>query len=267
MKILPLEKGFRTNVEYKAEHNKFYVFKYLGTNVDIEYIEVEGRRTTPLDAELSPQFVTSSNLFGQLDLKDQYIVIPPLHRFKFVSASDGVVRVSGTLGILEFGEGIPADLQTRFRNMHISYLKPIVLSKTLPTDQSISPGAEVEIGTIAPSTIERYILASIAGIKGTNLGTVEAGDLGVRIYYDDTPLDILSKEGGQLGIDFLSMPLPPTMTTNMEAFTFEDNPIVVEPNHKLRFALVNNKTTAITPPAGQSISITLKLVALYNIIG
>ncbi|MEM2526054.1 MAG: hypothetical protein QXI49_07690, partial [Candidatus Methanomethylicaceae archaeon] len=143
----------------------------------------------------------------------------------------------------------------------------IVLSKTLAVNQSISAGEEVTIGEITPSTIERYILSSICGIRGTNLGTVEAGDLGVRIYYDDTPLDILSTESGQLGIDFLSMPLPPTMTTNMEEFTFEGNPIVVEPNHKLKFALVNNKTTAITPPAGQSISITLKLVALYNIIG
>lgn len=267
MKILPLEKGFRTNTQYQAEFNKFYVFKHIGSNVSVDYIDIEGRRTTPIDNELAPQQITASNLFGQFDLKDQYIVIPPLHRFMFVSSASGVVRVSGTLGILEMGEGLPADLQVRFRNMHLSYYRPITLTRTLGTNESIAAGAEVEIGSITPSSIERYIFNSIMGVRLTNAGTISVGDVGLRIYYNDTPLDNLVSSAGPLGIDVSDMPLPPTTTTNMEPFTFEDFPLVLEPNHKLTFRLVNNRTTAITPPSGQAISITLKGYALYNIIG
>lgn len=267
MKVLPLEKIIDTNREYKAEHNKFYVIDYIGTNVDVDYIEIEGRRTTPLDSTLSPVRTTTSNLFGPLDLKDQFIVIPPLHRFKFVSSASGKVYISGKIGVLEFGEGLPADVQTRFKNMHLSYLRPITISKSLGTDVKINPGAEIEIKSIIPSTIERYILCERIGISVANAGTIADGTLGLRFYYDDTPMDILDTDAGTFGIDVNKMPLPPTETTEMEYFSLENFPIVIEPNHKLTLKVYNNSSTAISPPTGQSITITVKAIALYNIIG
>lgn len=267
MKILPLEKAFDTNVEYRAEHNKFYVIEYLGSDVNIDYIEIEGRRTTPLDATLSPQYVTGTNLFGQLELEDLYLVIPPLHRFKFVSSASGKVTVSGKLGILALGEGIPADLATRFKNMHLTYKKPFTFTKSLGTDVKLAAGAEVTVAEIQPSTIERITLNDIIGLSATNAGTIAKGSLGVIFYYDDTPLDILDTAMGRKGIDFLDMPLPPTTSGVMEAFSFANYPIVIEPNHKLKINVINNSGADITPPAGTSISFTCKFVGKYEVMG
>lgn len=267
MKILPLDKAFDTNVEYKAEHNKFYVFEKLGSDVNVDYIEIEGRRTTPLDATLAPQYKTSDNKFGRLALDDLYLVVPPLHRFKFVSSASGKVVAQGKLGILSLGEGIPADLSTRFKNIHLVYKKPYSFTKDLGTDVSMAAGEEVTVAEIKPTTIERITLNDIIGLSATNAGTVTKGYLGVIFYYDDTPLDILDTAMGRKGIDFLDMPLPPTGTGVSEPFSLHDFPIVVEPDHTLKINVINNSGAAITPPTGTSISFTCKFVAKYEIIG
>jgi len=267
MKILPLDKTFDTGTEYKAEHNKFYVFQKLGTNVDVDYIEIEGRRTTPLNSELSPQYKTSSNLFGPLDLEDLFLVVPPDHRFKFVSSTSGRVVAIGKLGILELGEGLPADLASRFKNFHLVYKKPFTFTKSLGTDVSWGAGEEVEVVSLTPTSIERITLNDIIGLKAENAGTIGKGDLGVIIYYDDVPFDILDTTMGRKGIDFFDMPLPPTSDAMRKPFTFRNFPIVVEPNHTLKIKVINNTGSAITPPSGESITITCKFVAKYEIIG
>jgi len=267
MKILPLEKVFDANVEYKTEHNKFYVFQALGSDVNIDYIEIEGRKTTPIDATLAPQHTTGTNLFGRLDLEDLYLVVPPLHRFKFVSSSSGKVTVEGKLGILSLGEGLPADIASRFNNMHLSYKRPYTFTKALAVDQSLAAEAEVNVATITPSTIERITLSDIIGLSATNAGTITKGKLGVIFYYDDTPLDILDTAAGRKGIDFAGMPLPPTTSGVMDAFTLENFPITIEPNHTLKINVINTSGAAITPPSGQAISFTCKLIARYNKIG
>jgi hypothetical protein len=267
MKILDLQKVFSTNVEYKAQANAFFVFNSLGTDVDIDSIEIEGRKTTPLDSTLAPQVRTASNLFGPEDLEDLYLVVPPNHRFKFNSSSSGKVVVYGKMGLLALGEGLPADLVNRFNNINYSYKKPITFTKTLDVNQSIPADGEVVIGTLTPSNIERYIFDDIIGFSGTNIGTLAPGKIAIRFYYDDTPLDIIDKTMGHFGIDAYEMPLPPTTTTDMDAYWLRENPIVVEPNHTLKITAVNISGSAITPPSGQSITLTVKALARYNVIG
>lgn len=267
MKILPLDKAFDTNTEYKTEHNKFYVFEKLGTDVDVDYIEIEGRRTTPLNSTLAPQYASTNNKFGRLPLDDLFLVVPPLHRFTFHSSSSGKVVAEGKLGILSLGEGLPADLASRFKNMHIVYKKPYTYTKSLGTDVSMAAGEEVTVAQITPSTIERITLNDIIGFSASNAGTITKGYLGVIFYYDDTPLDILDTNMGRKGIDFMDMPLPPTGSGVSTPFTMKHFPIVIEPNHTLKIAVINNSGSAITPPSGESISFTCKFVAKYEIIG
>jgi len=267
MKLLDLAKTFSTNVEYRAQSNAFFVFREIGTDVDIEYVEIEGRKTTPIDRDLAPHVRTSSNLLGPEELEDLYLVVPPNHRFKFVSTSSGKLVCYGLMGLLGLGEGLPADLVRRFNNMNISYKRPITLTKTLPTNQAISAGEEVVIGEIRPTTIERYILDDIIGFTSVNTGTAAPGRIAVRFYYDDVPLDILDTEMGHLGIDSYVMPLPPTATNNFDPFWLREHPIVVEPNHVLKLTAVNISGDTISPPSGQSITLTIKTLAKYSIIG
>jgi hypothetical protein len=72
---------------------------------------------------------------------------------------------------------------------------------------------------------------------------------------------------GHLGIDAYEMPLPPTTTTAMDAFWLREHPITVEPNHTLKVTVVNISGAPITPPSGQSITLTVKALARYNKIG
>jgi len=267
MKLLDLAKTFSTNVEYKAQHNAFFVFQNLGANVDVDYVEIEGRRTTPIDALLAPPAVTESNLFGPEDLEDLYLVVPPNHRFKFVSSASGKVVALGKIGLLGLGEGLPADLVSRFNNMHITYKKPITFTKTLAVNESIAANQEIVLGELKPTTIERYILDDIIGFYSTNTGTFEPGKLALRFYYDDIPLDILETGMGHLGIDTYNTPLPPTSTTNFEPFWLREHPIVVEPNHTLRITVINVSGATITPPTGSAITLEFKALAKYSIIG
>ena len=128
MKLLDLAKTFKTNVEYRAQANAFFVFNQIGSEVDLDYIEIEGRKTTPIDFILAPTVVIGTNMFGLEDLEDLYLVVPPNHRFRFVSASSGNVVVNGKMGLLGLGEGLPADLVNRFNNMNIVYKRPVKLS-------------------------------------------------------------------------------------------------------------------------------------------
>jgi hypothetical protein len=121
MKILDLQKVFATNTEYKAQSNAFYVFNALGTDVSIDSVEIEGRKTTPLDSTLAPQTKTASNLFGPEDLEDLFLVVPPNHKFKFNSSASGKVIAYGKIGLLGIGEGLPSDLVNRFNNINLSY--------------------------------------------------------------------------------------------------------------------------------------------------
>jgi len=267
MKILDLQKVFATNTEYKAQPNAFYVFNALGTDVSIDSVEIEGRKTTPLDSTLAPQTKTASNLFGPEDLEDLFLVVPPNHKFKFNSSASGKVIAYGKIGLLGIGEGLPSDLVNRFNNINLSYKKPVTFTTTLAADVSIPADGEVVIGTLTPSNIERYIFDDIIGFAGTNIGTLTPGKIAIRFYYDDTPLDIIDKTMGHFGIDAYEMPLPPTVNTDMEAFWLRENPIVVEPNHTLKITAVNISGAAITPPTGQSITLTVKALARYNIIG
>jgi len=267
MKLLDLAKTFKTNVEYRAQANAFFVFNQIGSDVDLDYIEIEGRKTTPIDSTLAPTAITASNMFGLEDLEDLYLVVPPNHRFKFVSATSGNVVVNGKMGLLGLGEGLPADLVNRFNNMNIVYKRPVKFTRTLATNQPIAAGEEVLLGTLTPTSIERYIFDDIIAFTSTNTGPFAPGRLAVRFYYDDVPLDILDTGMGHLGIDTFNMPLPPTTTTNMEAFWLREHPIVVEPNHTLKITIINISGASISPPSGSSISLTLEALARYSIIG
>jgi hypothetical protein len=265
MKLLELQKVFATNVEYKASSNAFFVFKYLGTDVNIDSVEIEGRKTTPLDRDLAPQYTTGSNLFGPEDLEDLYLV-PPNHRFKFNSTASGRVVAYGTIGLLGIGEGLPADLVNRFNNITLSYKRPVTFSVTLPTNKIMAINEEVVIGTLTPTSIEKYVFNDIIGFTSTNTGTPAPGRIAIRFYYDEIPLDIIDTSMGHLGIDSFEMPLPPTTSTVMDAFSLRDYPIVVEPNHTLKITAINISGSPITPPTGTAITLTVKALARYNII-
>jgi len=264
MQLLKITKVFDTNKEYKTEVNKFYVFKAIGSDVDLTNIIIDGREICPLDSTLSPSAKTSSNLFGLTDLGDLYLVVPPSRTFKFASGSSGKVVCRGYLGILSIGEGIPADYATRFENQDKVYIKPLTYTYDHGTDTTWSNGQEVTLAEITPTRIQRITLNNVFGVSFTNIGTLTRGKIGIKFYYDGRPLDLLDTNMGHKGIDAFDMPLPPTDTTNMEAWSFADNPLVIEPNHTLKITAINVSGSDITPPSGSSITVTLKMLVKFE---
>lgn len=258
MKVVKLKKTYSTNTDYKTGIYDALIIERIGASVDVSVIKIDGREIAGIDSVLQPTRKHSDNLFGPFDLKDLYLVIPPSKPFRFESSASGKVVVEGKHIILEPGEGVPSDVVSRYGNQDKTYYTPFTLSTTLPANASIAPGASVKIGELVPSRIERYIFDNIAGFSITNYNLNDYGILALRFVYDGRVLDSLETTVGPAGIDAFEMPLPPRTTTNMEPFSFEEFPLVVEPNHKLEIYAVNISGSSISPPSGQSLTLTFE---------
>ena len=259
MKYYKLDKIFVTNTSYTAEDDKLYIIQKIGTNVSDLYPTVAGQKIGKLDTDFAPLHKTSSNLLGPFDLKDLFIVVPPKKQLKFESSSSGKVRAIGKIIELEPGESIPNDLLARYNAHGKNYYTFEEGSNSLGTDEAMSADQEVHLLTLDPTSIEKYVVDSIIMLSVSG-GTVNEGDMALRLYYDDKPLDILESTMGKKGIDSKSLPYPPAASTEEIPFTLADMPIEVEPDHTLKFYVVNTSGSSLSPTSGSNWSWSLLVV-------
>jgi len=223
---------------------------------------VDGVDTGAIITDVAPIRKKDTNRLGPLDLGDLYYVVPPHKKFHIEGPSGAKYRIVGQIGKLAVGEVIPAHLAGRFAVQGKHYLTYISGTYSLGTDVTWVKDAEYEVFTLTPKTIEEYTFDKVVQAKITG-DTVAEGDFGIIFYLDGVPQDILTKEPGRRGIDVLSMPKPPTDTTEMVPFTLEKTPIKVLGDHTISIKAMNVSGADKAPATGATWKIDILSIVEY----
>jgi len=259
-----LDKIIKQGTEYETPKRVGYVVEKVGTDSSEEsYFMVGDKRTTDIINTIAPLHKTSSNLLGLLDISELPVVIPPSTKFTFNGASGSKARIVGKAVFLDPGEGMPAEFLTRYAEQHRKYFTYYKGSFALGTDEAWKAGAEYEILSLTPLTIEKitldsFVLVSISG------NTVNEGDFGVKFYIDNSPLEFDVAENLMEGIDSKSMPSPPADSTEMIPFSLKDFPIELTGDHTLSIKVKNTSGADKSPASGSNWSVEVLVVAKYE---
>ena len=262
----PLDKIFTQGVDYSLPADRFYVIKAVGTDATTPaWLKIDGVDTGRLLTDFAPIRTRTSNLLGPLELDGLSLVAPPNKILRVEGPSGARVRAVGLIGRLAVGEVVPADLLARFANQGKSYRTYVRGTATLAAAGASWPaGAETEVVSLTPRTIEEYVFNNFVGALLSNAATAPAeGAVAIRFYLDGLPLDVLTPTPGRLGIEYYSMPDPPAETTDMKPFTLHDLPIRVLGDHTLSIRAVNVSGAAIAAATGAAMTMRVTAVADY----
>jgi hypothetical protein len=240
MERFKLDKVLDTGTLYRAERDKAYVIKAAGTNVtDKVTLSVSGIPSLEIRNELASIDITSANVSGLLDLKDNFVVVPPDKVFRFDSPVAGKVRIKGEIIELSPGETLPTDLMSRFTAQGRKFYT--FNYATLSIGTSFSSGDERTVLNITTPVKEQLTFNHRIGFDIDNLPAANniPGQIGIRFFLDDKPLDIVETAMGDLGIDIWGNRLPPTLTNNFEVGSLADRPIVLTEGRNLKVKFVN----------------------------
>jgi len=262
--VVPLNKVFKQGVNYRTHPRTAYLIEKIGTDgASATRLKVDGKDLGALISDVAPLRKTNSYIVGPLDISRLPYVIPPETDFSVDGPSGAKVRVIGKVYLLAPGEPTPESLLARFReqpNKHIRYVEGSV---SLGTDVAWADGDEITLTTITPLTIEKFKFNDLVMVKIEN-ATINDGDVVIQFYLDNNPLENLYGTNISPGIDVLAMPHRDDVGTNEIAFTLKDFPIEVIGDHTLKVTAKNVSGSAISPPSGASITLTLYMVAEYE---
>jgi len=265
-----LDKTFVQGKTYTLPADRFYVINKIGTNATADaYLKIDGVDTGKVITDLAPLHKTTTNFLGPLSLEGLEYVVPPNKVFTVEGPSGAKVRCKGLIGRLAVGEGMPPQWASRFTEQGKRYRTYIYGVATLAAAGASWPaGASTTVLTLTPKTIEEYTLNSVVmALLENNATTVSEGSLALRFSLDGAPLDILTSDPGQLGVDYFSMPKPPAGTTELEPFTLEDKPIRVPGDHTLKIEAVNTSGAAIAAASGAAMTMKVWAIVEYAMKG
>jgi len=263
-KIIPLDKILEYGVSYRSHPRACYKITKIGTNATSSVnLKVENRSLGPVISDIAPEFKTSSYIIGPLELADFFYFIPPDTDFSVEGSSGDRLHIIGDIILLDPGEGIPAELMERYRVQDKHYIPYVTGSYSFGTDVAWGAGNEVELYTLTPSTIERYVFNNIIMIDYANI-TISPGDVVINFYLDNTPLEFLESTNLDKGIDIYALPHRDDVSSNEEPFSLKNYPIEVLGDHTLKVTAKNVSGSDITPPTGTSITLTFYAVVEYH---
>jgi hypothetical protein len=251
------------NTEYTMEEDRAYIVRAIGTNSTSDaQVYVDGRPLTIFDADLAPLNLTTSNFNGPFNLKELYIVIPPKKKFKVIGSPESVTRLIGTMLMLDTNEVLPAEYAQRYAEQFNHFWTKVYGSVTLGTDVKWKADQELKVISLLPLTSEKYILNNLIMGRVTG-GTISRGQVGVYHKWRDTPYSMHSYSAGPQGIDILSMPYPPSATTELYAFYLDEYPIEVPGDIRVDIVAKNVSGSDLTPTSGQSWKVEINLMSEY----
>jgi len=257
-------KILKSVTKYKAEVNRCYILRKIGTNdTATQEIIIDGKIVGQVRADFSPLRAIDTNRWGLCELGDNFLVIPPNIVFETKGASDKLIAFDGDILILEAGEVVPAAYMDRFTKQPVLHTRFEKLTYKHGTDVVFKKDAEVTIGTIKPLGNESYTINNIIGVAYSNI-TIGDGDIGIILTLDGAPLDQITGEMGLKGIDLFQIPFPPKDTTQQDVLNLKEQPIVLEPLHELGVIAINNSGADITPSAGTEMVLECLLVYQYE---
>ena len=257
-----LKKILKTNTTYVMEKDRYYVIRKIGTDATSKVTaKVDGIPVADIFNIIAPINRSGSNELGPKDLGDYFIVVPPERQLLFEGPSGANVYIEGDLVVLSPGETIPTEHLARYNayaNRKITYVDVSAV-----VGSSWAAGQEVKISDLNPPAIEDWIFDDFAGVSVSGLASAQTyNQINIKMYYDGKPLDLLLTIAGPHGIETLKMPLPPSNTTEKEAFTFKDKPITVVGGHTLTLTAINVSGSALSAATGANIAV--RFVAFYK---
>jgi len=250
--------------DYQTPERVALVIKAIGTNgaTDTRLV-IDNKPVGAIKEIVSPLHVTETNKLGPLALGDLYYVVPPETAIKVEGPSGAKVRCIGELLMLAPGEALPAGLKARFDIQIDHYLTFVEKTYSHGTDVKLVVDAEAEILSLTPKTIETYLFNNVVMASVANYTPAE-GDLAIRFYVDNAPLDAILEKTKVGPADLLSLPRPPKDDTGEAPFSLCDYPIEVLGDHTISIRVRNTKGADISPAAGTGLAFTVTAVCVFK---
>ena len=254
-KILVEGTSYRTHPRVALKINK------IGTDAtSATHLKIDGKVLGDLIEDVAPLHYENTKINGLLDISKLPYVVPPDTDFEVEGASGAKVRVVGTLYQLAPGEAVPGDIMSRFDEQPGKFLRYVTGSYSFGTATSWADGTEVDVYTLTPSTIEKYVFNNLLMVDYTGF-TANPGDVVIQFYMDNNPIEYLESTNLDRGVDLLSIPHQDDVAVNLDLFTLKDFPIEVLGDHTFKVTAKNVSGSAISL---SSASITLYAVAEYS---
>jgi len=256
-----LDKCFDIGTVYRAEEDKAYVIRKIGTNSTTKaVVKAGGAPCCELLAESAPKYPINTNLIPPWDLGSEYIVVPPDKTLTIDGESGKDIRAIGSILVLKPGEILPAGLLTRYDQQFKKFKSYQRGTYSHGTDAAWGDGVENNVLTFTCPAGERWRFDDFLGATVANVsGGLLQGQFGIRIYVDDMPYDLIETKMGRKGIDCISCHLPPKEDVNFEPFMLTDFPIELAPGRTLKISCINVSGGSISPVTGASLDVTVNI--------
>ena len=242
MKVYTLDKVVAMNSELTMEKYRAYIIEALGTgDTAAVTARIDAKKCGTLLTELAPLRQTTANWCGPLPLGPLLLVVPPEKTYKFEGTAGQLVRILGKLLELDPGEVLPVDYASRFLAQPEHYLA-CVEGSDVSTGTAMADGVTVDLYSLTPTSIEVYLFASRLLVDQVATGSpAEAdGNIGVRPYIDDAPLDHILAATGRRGINRFELEIPNTTDNKGFApFSLAGYPIRLLGDHTLTMKAMN----------------------------
>jgi hypothetical protein len=265
-----LIKTLDSGTSYRAETDKFYIINRVATNTSasIGYVEVAGARCLEIHSDVSPLARTATNRIDILDLGDLYVVVPPAKVFRYVGDTGSRLHIQGKIGEMMSPTDFPADASARVGVQAKQFIRILRGTATLaPAGGSWAADAETNVLTITCTAGERHVFDTRLAVHLSGLASVHsAGDIALRLYYQDKPLDILDATMGDFGIDVWQAYWNDGTSYYRYYIDLSDMPIQLEPGRTLKVNVRNVRGAAISAASGTALTCTVALVDKYTML-
>jgi hypothetical protein len=265
-----LIKTLDAGTTYRAETDKFLVIERVSSNTStsIGYLEVAGARCLEIHSDVAPIAMTPYNWIEMLDLGDYYIVVPPAKQFKFTGDSGSKLNIQGSIGEMMSPADFPSNLNARLSAQAKQFIRiQRGTAQLAAAGGSWAADSENNVLTITATAGERHIIDSRLAVYLSNLASVHsAGDIALRLYYQDKPLDILDSSMGDFGLDVWEAFWNDGTNYLKYYIDLSDMPVQLEPGRTLKINVRNVKGSAISAAAGGALTCTVALVDKYTML-
>jgi len=259
--IYKLDKLFKVGTTYRAEADKAYIVRKIGTtSTTIAKVLIAGSPVIELIQESAPAFPINTNLIPPWELGDEYIVVPPDKTLEISGESGKHIRLIGQIDVFHPGEALLAADAARYAAQASKFKSYKRGTYSHGTDTAWADGDENDVLTFTCPAGEKWLFNDFFGATVANVsGGLAGGQFGIRIYVDDLPHDLIETEMGPKGIDVVSCHLPPKEDVNSEPFSLADFAITLAPGRTLRITCINVSGGTISPTTGASLDVTVNI--------
>jgi len=261
-----LDKRINVDTVYRAEPDKYYVIKEVGTNSTTKAtVYIADAPVLELLDKQSPLFKVNTNLNGLLDLENLYLVLPPDKTLRFTGSSGSYMRIKGEIGQLEPGEVLPAAFMARYTEQAKIGKRYQAASYSFAVNATVAAGAETTVLTFTCPAGEEWEFKELYMAEQIDTDGAVDDRFHSRIYIEDKPYDIVDTAMGPLGIVSGSAPYPAREARNFRPFTLKDWPIKLTVGKTLKITMINTGA-AYTPATGYAVEYFVHLVGIKKIL-